>query len=51
MSSVLSELAGRAMGQAGVRGGGLLPVPRLLAALSDVHCTETENKVNLFYFI
>lgn len=48
MSSVLSELAGRAMGQAGIRGGGLLPVPRLLAALSDVHCTETEIMLTCF---
>ena len=42
MSSVLSELAGGTVGQA-VRGGSLLSVARLLAALSNVHCTETEH--------
>merc|ERR1719341_2767686 len=41
MSSVLSELAGGTVGQA-VRGGSLLSVPRLLAALSNIHCTESQ---------
>ena len=45
MSSILSELAGGAVGQSGVRGGGgLLSVSRLLAALSNVHCTENRRK-------
>ena len=43
MSSVLSELAGGAVGQAGVGGGRLLAVSRLLAALSNVHCTENRK--------
>ena len=46
MSSILSELAGGAVGQSGVggSGGGLLSVSRLLAALSNVHCTENRRK-------
>ena len=45
MSSILSELAGGAVGQAGVGGGGgLLSISRLLAALSNVHCTENRRK-------
>ena len=44
MSSILSELAGGAVGQTGVGGGGLLSISRLLAALSNVHCTENRRK-------